>query len=229
MALTWGEMVLRVLMAFLAGFVVGWERESHGRPAGLRTNILACVASALAMIVSEALFAQSAALNPSVSWRPDPARLGAGILTGIGFLGAGTIMRHSNFVRGVTTAASLWFVTVLGLSFGSGLFALGFLGTGTALLTLFVLPRFEKHIQTDWYSTLTVTLAFEGVSEAGLRSRVEALGPVVKTIKFNHDQEKKQKTIIYELKLKKADLFEVSNRVVDDLTTCPGVVQVRWA
>src|SRR6185503_3582105 len=122
------EMFLRVLLAFLAGVIVGWERESHGRPAGLRTNILACVASAVAMIVSEMLFAKSAAATAGGNWRPDPARLGAGILTGIGFLGAGTIIRHGNFVRGVTTAASLWFVTVLGLAFGNGLFLLGTIG-----------------------------------------------------------------------------------------------------
>src|SRR5438552_15628913 len=140
------QMFLRLLLAFIAGFIVGWERESHGRPAGLRTNILACVASALAMVVSEVLFAQSAAATATGSWRPDPARLGAGILTGIGFLGAGTILRHANVIRGVTTAASLWFVTVLGLAFGSGQFALGFIGTGVALVTLFVLPPFEKHI-----------------------------------------------------------------------------------
>src|SRR2546427_5507917 len=97
--LSYWEMFLRVLMAFLAGFVVGWERESHGRPAGLRTTILACVASAVAMMVSEVLFMQTAAANPTASWRPDPARLGAGILTGIGFLGAGTILRHENMIR----------------------------------------------------------------------------------------------------------------------------------
>src|SRR5438105_12990606 len=148
-SLSLGEMLLRLVTAFVAGFVVGWERESHGRPAGLRTNILACVASALAMIVSEVLFTQSAASNPSISWRPDPARLGAGILTGIGFLGAGTILRHTNVVRGVTTAASLWFVTVLGLAFGSGEFALGFIGVGLALVALFILPRFERYIETD--------------------------------------------------------------------------------
>src|SRR5437762_240743 len=118
--LTLWEMFLRLLMAFAAGFVVGWERESHGRPAGLRTNILACVAAALAMVVSEVLFAQGAAITATGAWRPDPARLGAGILTGIGFLGAGTILRHANMIRGVTTAATLWFVTVLGLAFGSG-------------------------------------------------------------------------------------------------------------
>src|SRR5947208_7485676 len=150
-SLSYADMFLRLLMAFLAGLAIGWERESHGRPAGLRTTILACVASAVAMMVSEILFAQSAATNPSASWRPGPARLGAGILTGIGFLGAGTILRHENVIRGVTTAATLWFVTVLGLAFGSGEFSLGFIGFGIALVTLFVLPRFEKHIRSDWY------------------------------------------------------------------------------
>src|SRR4249919_296017 len=99
--LSYNDMFLRLLMAFLAGAAIGWERESHGRPAGLRTTILACVASAVAMIISEVLFVESAAATATGSWRPDPARLGAGILTGIGFLGAGTILRHANFVRGV--------------------------------------------------------------------------------------------------------------------------------
>src|SRR5947207_2222290 len=186
-SLTYRDMFLRVLMAFLAGCVVGWERESHGRPAGLRTNILACVASAMAMIISQVLFLDSAGINPPISWRPDPARLGAGILTGIGFLGAGTIMRHSSFVRGVTTAATLWFVTVLGLAFGSGQFALGFMGTGIALGTLFVLPRFEKHIQTDWYSTLTIALSLEALAEEELRKRIQGLGLIVKSIKLTHE------------------------------------------
>jgi len=113
-------MCLRVGLTFVTGFIVGWERESHGRPAGLRTNILACVAAAVSMIISEILFVQSAVITPTGSVRSDPARLGAGILTGIGFLGAGTILRHENFVRGITTAATLWLVTVLGPAFGSG-------------------------------------------------------------------------------------------------------------
>src|SRR5262245_24444538 len=102
-ALSLDEMFLRVIVAFIAGALIGWERESHGRPAGLRTTILACVASAVAMIVSEVLFVESAStVTASGSWRPDPARLGAGILTGIGFLGAGTILKHDDAVRGVT-------------------------------------------------------------------------------------------------------------------------------
>src|SRR5436305_12795187 len=101
------EMGLRVGLAFAAGFLIGLERESHGRPAGLRTNILVCVGAAVSMIIAENLMAQSAA-SYSNAVRADPARLGAGILAGIGFLGGGTILRHDNFIRGVTTAATLW-------------------------------------------------------------------------------------------------------------------------
>ena len=222
------QICLRILASFLAALVIGAERESHGRPAGLRTTILACVAAAVAMILSEVLFAQSAAATAGGSWRPDPARLGAGILTGIGFLGAGTILRHENVIRGVTTAATLWFVTVLGLAFGSGEFSLGFIGFGLALVTLFVLPRFEQHIRTDWYATLTVTTTLDAASESELRKRIEAFGPLVKTMKFSYDLEKKQKTMICELKLKKAEVAEVSGNVIKELTRCPGMLHVRW-
>src|SRR5882757_2438302 len=94
------DVLLRIAGAFTGGFIIGWERETHGRAAGLRTTILACVAAALAMILSQVLFVQSGAMPGVGSWRPDPARLGAGILTGIGFLGGGAILRHGEFIRG---------------------------------------------------------------------------------------------------------------------------------
>ena len=206
--------------------VVGLERESHGRAAGLRTTALACVAAALAMIISEIMYIESAATG--AAWRPDPARLGAGILTGIGFLGAGTIIRHANVIRGVTTAASLWFVTVVGLAFGSGQFFPGFIGVGIALVTLFVLPEIERHIQSDWYATLTVTLELDALSEDQLKQRLKALGVKVKTVELNYDLVKKQKTVSCELRLKKPDLFEVSRKVVGDLKGCSGVLQIQW-
>src|SRR5690606_29104215 len=117
-ALPWEVVLLRLGLAAMAGAIVGLERESHGRAAGLRTTMLVCVSAAVAMLVSHALFVAST--GPGISWRPDPARLAAGILTGMGFLGGGAIIREGNMVRGVTTAAALWFVTVLGLAFGSG-------------------------------------------------------------------------------------------------------------
>src|SRR5256885_12497249 len=111
-SLQFPDLVLRIGAAFIASFIIGWERQSHGRPAGMRTTILACVAAAVAMMISELLFVQSAAMPGLGSWRPDPARLGAGILTGIGFLGGGAILKHHDFVLGVTTAATLWFTKI---------------------------------------------------------------------------------------------------------------------
>jgi putative Mg2+ transporter-C (MgtC) family protein len=222
------EMLLRIGLAFTAGLIVGWERTSHGRAAGLRTTILACVASAMAMVISEALFAESAAATTGGNWRPDPARLGAGILTGIGFLGAGTIIRYESAIRGVTTAASLWFVTVVGLAFGSGQFAVGFLGMAVAMAALFILPSLEQVIQSDWYATLTVTGTLEALSETTLRTQIEGSGLAIKAMRFSSDLEKKQRTLVYELKLKKPDVFQVSSKLVNQLATLPGVLQVKW-
>src|SRR3954471_21695100 len=134
------EVVLRIFAATVAGMIIGMERESRGRAAGLRTTILTCLAATLAMITSEYLFTGAAEATAGGNWRPDPARLGAGILTGIGFLGAGTILRHEDTIRGVTTAACLWCVTVLGLAFGAGLFVVGGIGLAIAFVTLILLP-----------------------------------------------------------------------------------------
>jgi len=221
-------MLLRLAMAFLAGFIVGWERERHGRPAGLRTNILACLASAVAMVLSEILFERSAATNATGSWRPDPARLGAGILTGIGFLGAGTILRHDNVIWGITTAASLWFVTILGLAFGSGEFGLGFLGLGLAMIILYILPRFEKYIESDGYATLLVVASLEGLTEQDLKSQISAPGLNIQTIRLGYDLEKKQKTFTCNLQLRKRKMTELSNKLVAELTRYPGILRVRW-
>lgn len=220
------EIVLRVLAAFVAGLVVGLERESHGRAAGLRTTTLACVASALAMILSGMLFAES--VGAGGAWRPDPARLVAGILTGIGFLGAGTILRHANLIRGVTTAASLWFVTVLGLAFGSGQFLLGGLGLLVALATLFLLPALEKHLPSDWYAKVIVTLELDALSDPQLKQLLETLGLRVKTVEYEYDFVRRQKTVTCDLKLPKAVMFELSEKTIAALRGQPGVLHVRW-
>lgn len=226
--LTLWDIAARVLTALAAGILVGWERESHGRPAGLRTTILTCVASAIAMIISEALFVESASSGSTANWRPDPARLGAGILTGIGFLGAGTILRHENLIRGVTTAASLWFVTVLGLAFGSGLFALGGLGVVIALTTLYLLPRFEKRIPSDWYVTLTVVMNLNALDEDEFRRRVKAAGPSLRRLELDLDLAARRQTFTCELKMKRADAFPFSKRIVTELQQVPGVRQIKW-
>jgi putative Mg2+ transporter-C (MgtC) family protein len=226
--LTFPEILLRIGLAFVAGFVIGFERSGRGRPAGLRTTILTSVVAAIAMIVSEKLFVESGAMVTGGNWRPDPARLGAGVLTGIGFLGAGTIMRHDNVVRGVTTAACLWYVTVLGLAFGSGQFAVGGIGVAIGIIALFLLPRLEMHIQAERYATLTVVESLEGISEDELRKRIEAMGAHPKAVKLSYDLEKKQKKIVFELRLKKPLVYDMCRKLLAEIAKTPGVIQVGW-
>jgi putative Mg2+ transporter-C (MgtC) family protein len=226
--LTLGEILLRIGLAFVAGFVIGFERSGRGRPAGLRTTILTCVVASIAMIISEKLFVESGEMVSAGNWRPDPARLGAGVLTGIGFLGAGTIMRHDNVIRGVTTAACLWFATALGLAFGSGEYTVGGIGLAIGLVTLFVLPCLETHIHADRYATLTVVESLEALGEDELRKRVEAMGAHTKTVRLSYDLEKKQKKIIIELRMKKPLLYDTCRKLLADVAKTPGVIQASW-
>lgn len=220
------EVIGRLLLALAAGLIVGYERERHGRAAGLRTTMLVCVSSAMAMILSEHLFL--AALSASSPWRPDPARLAAGILTGMGFLGAGSIIRHEHAIRGVTTAAVLWFVTVLGLAIGSGYWVLGLFGMLIAAVTLFWLPKIEALVKNDWYAMLSITLKLDGVADSEIRTKIESMGVKVKTMNLDYDIEASSKTLRCELKFKKPDLFTVSQEVVRELSRFPGVSQVKW-
>src|SRR3989304_3601854 len=108
----------KLLLAAVLGGVIGWERERRGRPAGLRTHILVCVGVTLMMVVSEHIFEKYKTFAADSIIRVDPARIAAQVVTGIGFLGAGTILRLRTTVRGLTTAASLW--VVAGVCFGGG-------------------------------------------------------------------------------------------------------------
>ena len=111
------QIILRIVAAMVAGAVVGIERESHGRAAGLRTTILVSVAACIAMLISESLFGYVVGLSPSSY--PDPRGLASGVCGGRGVIAAGACIRHGDRVRAVSTGASLWYVTTLGLGFGS--------------------------------------------------------------------------------------------------------------
>lgn len=221
------EMLLRLGLAFLAGGLVGWERESRGRAAGLRTTILTCVASAMGMLVSETMFGTAVARSVE-GLRADPARLAAGFLAGMGFLGAGTIIRHENAIRGVTTAATLWFVTILGFAFGSGAFTLGAFGLGISLLTLLVLEKWEKKISADWYATLMVKAQLRALSEEELLKRIEGLGVKVLHFSLDYNIAQQHKTMRFELKLNRPERFDLPGKVVADLEQIDGVEQVMW-
>ena len=122
--------IFRILLAIVLGACIGFEREKYGRPAGLRTHIIVCVASTLAMLVSIFGFEGG-----------DPARLAAQVISGIGFIGAGTIIRGDKDITGITTAATIWICAIIGLACGNGYY---FGAIITTVLVLFVLSSFTK-------------------------------------------------------------------------------------
>lgn len=134
--------IIRLVIAAVLGGLIGFEREVHGRAAGLRTHILVCVGSALMMLTS--IHMVSLVQGASI----DPGRIAAQVVSGIGFLGAGTIMRFKASIRGLTTAASLWAAAGLGLAVGSGLYVGAFSATAIMLVVLVYLRRFERQTKS---------------------------------------------------------------------------------
>ncbi len=128
-------LLLKLMAAVICGGIVGWQREARDRPAGLRTHVLVCLGATVYTLASLSFTGPTA----------DPGRVAAQVATGMGFLGAGTIIRHGNVVRGLTTAASLWAVGAIGLCVGIGGEAMWVAGMATVmvLLTLTVLKRVE--------------------------------------------------------------------------------------
>lgn len=147
-----GEMlpyVVRLLSAMILGGVIGLEREFHGRPAGLRTHIMVCLGAAMLMLIPERL-------SPALFRVTDPGRIAAGVITGIGFLGAGAIIRVGDLVRGLTTAACIWFTAAMGVLAGSGLIGLALISAVLGLMVLVVFDRMEQWIPASLYRRIRV-------------------------------------------------------------------------
>lgn len=136
------EIFLRMLCSMVVGTVIGTEREYSNRPAGMRTHILVALGACAVMLTSQMIFTQYSAYGAT----PDPARLAAQVVTGVGFLGAGTIMREGPTVRGLTTAASLWAVACLGIAAGGGYYAVALLGMVFIFITLTVFEMLQNRL-----------------------------------------------------------------------------------
>jgi putative Mg2+ transporter-C (MgtC) family protein len=149
----------RVLLAAALCGAIGIERELHGRPAGLRTHLLVGTGAALLMVSVDAVLQLIGGTGmPIQGYQIDPGRIAAGIITGIGFLGAGTIIRVGDWVRGLTTAASIWFVAAIGILAGQGLTVLALGGTVIGVIILFLVNLVEHRIPSKVQRTLVVTV-----------------------------------------------------------------------
>jgi putative Mg2+ transporter-C (MgtC) family protein len=149
---------LRLIASLAVGGLIGLERSYHGRPAGFRTHSLVCLSTSLLMLVTVY----------ETRWFPevvqgrislDPTRMAQGIMTGIGFLGAGTIIREGLSVRGLTTAASIWITAAIGILIGIGFYLPAVIGTLLTLVTLSVFRWIESYIPTWFYAHLVVRFA----------------------------------------------------------------------
>jgi putative Mg2+ transporter-C (MgtC) family protein len=159
LTLSWTQIAIRLALAALFSFAIGLNRDERGHPAGIRTTMLVCLAATLAQLQANLLLV-TAGKTPSSFSVLDLERLPLGILSGIGFIGAGVIMkRDHNMITGVTTAATIWFVTVLGLLFGGGQLWLGFTGGMMAITILWALKHIEPMFHQRHSAILRMTFA----------------------------------------------------------------------
>ncbi|HOQ00651.1 MAG TPA: MgtC/SapB family protein [Acetivibrio clariflavus] len=160
--------LFRLLLACILGGLIGYERESMKRPAGFRTHILVCMGSALVMLTSEYIF-----MKYKGSTNMDPARLGAQVVSGIGFLGAGTIIREGANVKGLTTAASLWAVSCVGIAAGIGFYGGAVVAALVIYLTLMVLKKLEHNLANRKYINVLY------IKTSNLPGQIGAIGNIL--------------------------------------------------
>lgn len=147
--------LVRLAFSLLVGVVVGIERAMHGRPAGLRTHALVCVSSTVLILLTVFQWELLAGV-PMETIRIDPTRMAQGIMTGIGFLGAGVIMKERFTVRGLTTAASIWMTASLGIIIGMGFYFAATLAAALTLIVLSLFRWFERLLPVELYGQLMV-------------------------------------------------------------------------
>ncbi|HKU24828.1 MAG TPA: MgtC/SapB family protein [Candidatus Sulfotelmatobacter sp.] len=174
-ALTWPAIVMRLLLTAACAAVLGFNRDERGRSAGLRTNMLVALAACLAMIEANSLI-NTIGKTPTSFVQMDVMRLPLGILSGIGFIGAGAILKRGELVVGVTTAATLWFITVMGLCFGGGQIGLGFAGFVLGCVVLIGLKKIETGMFRRHTANLRITVTPDGFTQEELASLLLSAG-----------------------------------------------------
>ena len=224
-SLTWEEELVRVAVAAALGGAVGLERELREREAGFRTHMLVSVGSALFTLVSAYGFHEFLVGGGNVI-RADPTRIAAQIVTGIGFLGAGAIIRQGFSVRGLTTAATLWVVAAIGMASGAGYYSAAVITTALVLISLGPLRilafRTMRRFRPETERLLVQLPA--GESPSPVIERLEALGGSLQSLEVGHEADRR--TVLIDVTLPpKAD----PPAIVADLSELEHVLEIRWS
>jgi putative Mg2+ transporter-C (MgtC) family protein len=202
-----GTALLRLVVAFLAGMLIGIEREAHSQPAGMRTHILITIGSALAMLLS-IYIPQS---YPGFQ-NGDPGRIAAQVVSGIGFLGAGAILRFGVNVRGLTTAASVWAMAMIGLAIGAGMYAVSFIALVIILFSLSVMDTFEKHLfRNRLFKRIDITLKKKSTDIRALECVLKGLKIKVQSVDISKNTgDTNDRIVFYVFILEKMDIALLS-------------------
>lgn len=212
------DMILKLVIATVLGGLIGLERETHGRPAGLRTHILVCMGSTLFALSSYAI----------AGTLYDPGRVTAQIVTGIGFLGAGTIMRQGSIVRGLTTAASIWTVAAIGIAvaIGGGMLYVAVAATVLVVLALYGIPLVEHHIlRRGNERLLTVVVSAEGEPVLDVLHILAKYGARLRLLGSEENVEEQTRLLRARIRVG-ADFDE--SALGADLVANPSVISYSW-
>jgi len=220
------EITLHLVIALAIGGIIGLERSYHGRPAGFRTHALVCLASSLLMILTAyhaTWFSASAFERVTI----DPTRMAQGIMTGIGFLGAGVILREGMTIRGLTTAASIWITSGIGIMIGVGFYFPAGIATVLTLAVLSVFRWIERKMPIEFYATLTV--GFErrtAMSETDLCRLVSTQGFSVANL--NYALRSEGKVFEYHMVIHSPERRN-TGRLAEALKSNPSVIEFHVA
>lgn len=215
------EVLYRLLLSALLSGIIGLERETHGRAAGLRTHILVGVAATLIMLTSIYL-----ATVAGGSMQADPGRVAAGVVTGIGFIGAGTIMRFRASVKGLTTAASIWASAGVGLAVGCGFYMGAAVTTAIMLFCLVFLGRFERSLlRKNLFKSLQVTTASGAHQLQQIRGILADYKAEIKDLGIEKLPEADMINLQMDLKL----LSDGRDKdIIQDILRVEGVQEANW-
>jgi putative Mg2+ transporter-C (MgtC) family protein len=228
LTLTWTDVGLRIVLTILTGAAIGYDRDVEGHPAGLRTTILVALAACLSMLQANWLM-NSVGKAPDSFVVLDLMRLPLGILTGVGFIGGGVILKRGDAIHGVTTAATLWFVTVVGLCFGCDQIGLGVAGAVLGLLTLRALKLVElKLLQQRRVSELWMKWKIDDFDAAAILSVLRAAdlqisGYMAREDRVAHVQE--FRCSVQRLVLRDEHGLPLQ---LEEMTRLPGVLEWEW-
>jgi putative Mg2+ transporter-C (MgtC) family protein len=223
LALSYQQIALRLVLTLAAGALIGFNREISGEKAGLRTNMLVALAAAVAMIQANLLLPVVGKTEASFSVM-DVMRLPLGILSGMGFIGAGAILRRGELVIGVTTAATLWTVTVIGLCFGGGQYGLGIAATLLATAVIWLLKSVDRRFSHTQRAVLQLTVA-EGVDVRALaRKAFAAFDLTLMDMTFGESDV----MAAFEVKWRDRNREGTPDAVMAQLREAQGVKQVSW-